>query len=269
MGRFSGSTILITGAGGGLGQALVRQFLAEGSRIIAHDRSEAMLQSLRDQNLDFTPLIADLRDVKTLRERVAAAVRDGVDVLVNNAAIAIARSFKSLSASRIDEEIDVNLRSVFHLTEPVVERMKAQKSGAIVTIGSVNALAHFGHPGYSAAKAGLLALTRALAVELGKYNIRANMICPGTIRTPAWNDRLAENPDILDEVGRWYPLKRVALPEEVARVVAFLASSEAAIVTGTVLNADCGLMAGMPPVTNAFAQGLTDRRRRPSPRHGL
>jgi NAD(P)-dependent dehydrogenase (short-subunit alcohol dehydrogenase family) len=254
MARFSGLTILITGAGGGLGQALVRQFLAEGARIIAHDRTDAMLQSLRDHHLDFTPLIADLRDVRTLREKVAAAVYDGVHVLINNAAIARARSYKSLTAALVDEEIDVNLRAIFHLTEPVVARMKVQQSGAIVTIGSVNALAHFGHPVYSAAKAGLMAMTRALAVELGKYNIRANMVCPGTIRTPAWNDRLAENPDILDEVGRFYPLKRVALPEEVARVVAFLASADAAIVTGAVLNADCGLMAGMPPVTNAFGR---------------
>jgi NAD(P)-dependent dehydrogenase (short-subunit alcohol dehydrogenase family) len=254
MARFSGLTILITGAGGGLGQALVRQFLAEGARIIAHDRTDAMLQSLRDHHLDFTPLIADLRDVRTLREKVAAAVYDGVHVLINNAAIARARSYKSLSAALVDEEIDVNLRAIFHLTEPVVARMKVQQSGTIVTIGSVNALAHFGHPVYSAAKAGLMAMTRALAVELGKYNIRANMVCPGTIRTPAWNDRLAENPDILDDVGRFYPLRRVAFPEEVARVVAFLASADAAIVTGAVLNADCGLMAGMPPVTNAFGR---------------
>jgi NAD(P)-dependent dehydrogenase (short-subunit alcohol dehydrogenase family) len=254
MGRFSGSKVLITGAGGGLGQALVRQFLTDGAHIIAHDRTEAMLQTLTDQHLEFTPLVAEMRDIKSLRQKVAAVVQGGVDVLINNAAIAIARSYKSLTEALIDEEIDVNLRAIFHLTEPVVERMKAQQSGTIVTIGSVNALAHFGHPVYSASKAGLGAMTRALAVELGKYGIRANMVCPGTIRTPAWNDRLAENPGILEEVGKWYPLRRVALPEEVARVVAFLASSDAAIVTGAIVNADCGLMAGMPPVTNAFAR---------------
>jgi NAD(P)-dependent dehydrogenase (short-subunit alcohol dehydrogenase family) len=254
MGRFSGSNVLITGAGGGLGRALVRQFIGEGARIIAHDRSEAMLQPLRDEAIAFTPFVADLRDPAGLRDKIAAVIPIGIDVLINNAAIAIARSHKSLTAALIDEELDVNLRATYHLTDAIAATMKVRQSGAIVTIGSVNALAHFGHPVYSAAKAGLIALTRALAVEYGRYGIRANMVCPGTIRTPAWNDRLAQNPRILDEVGAWYPLRRVALPEEVARVVAFLASADAAIITGAVLNADCGLTAGMPPVTNAFAQ---------------
>jgi NAD(P)-dependent dehydrogenase (short-subunit alcohol dehydrogenase family) len=254
MGRFTGSNVLITGAGGGLGRALVRQFSGEGARIIAHDRSDTMLQPLRDAALAFTPWVVDLRDIASLPDKIAEVAPIGVDILINNAAIATARSYKSLTAALIDEEIDVNLRATYHLTHAIVATMKARQSGAIVTIGSVNALAHFGHPVYSAAKAGLIAMTRALAVEYGRFGIRANMVCPGTIRTPAWNDRLVHNPRVLDEVGAWYPLRRVALPEEVARVVAFLASADAAIITGVALSADCGLTAGMPPVTNAFAQ---------------
>jgi NAD(P)-dependent dehydrogenase (short-subunit alcohol dehydrogenase family) len=122
--------------------------------------------------------------------------------------------------------------------------MKARRSGVIVNVGSVNGLMALGDPAYSAAKAGLISLTRAIALECGRYNIRANIVCPGTVRTPIWDDRASRNPEILAQLGRWYPLGRIVEPIEVMHAVAFLASDAASAITGAVLPVDCGLTAG-------------------------
>ena len=94
----------------------------------------------------------------------------------------------------------------------------------------MNGLAVFGNPAYSAAKAALISFTRSMAVEYGAFNIRANIVCPGTVRTPAWSRRVARRPEIFDGLKKWYPLGRVAEPLDVARVIAFLASDDAAFV---------------------------------------
>ena len=122
--------------------------------------------------------------------------------------------------------------------------MKARRSGVIVNIGSVNGLSTYGDPAYSAAKAGMISMTKALAMEYGRFGIRANIICPGTVRTPIWEHRVARNPEILTELGKWYPLGRVVDPIDIARAVGFLASDAAAAITGVVLPVDCGLSAG-------------------------
>jgi NAD(P)-dependent dehydrogenase (short-subunit alcohol dehydrogenase family) len=122
--------------------------------------------------------------------------------------------------------------------------MRARQSGVIVNIGSVNGLTHLGDAAYSAGKAGLISLTRALALEYGRYNIRANIVCPGTVRTPIWDERTSRNPDVLSRLTRWYPLRRIVEPIEVMRAVAFLASDAASAITGVVLPVDCGLTAG-------------------------
>ncbi len=105
-------------------------------------------------------------------------------------------------------------------------------------------LAALGDAAYSAGKAGLISLTRSLAQEFGRYNIRANIVCPGTVRTPIWDERASRNPEVLRELVRWYPLGRIVEPIEIAHAVAFLASDAASAITGAVLAVDCGLTAG-------------------------
>ena len=122
--------------------------------------------------------------------------------------------------------------------------MVARRSGAIVNVGSVNALHALGDPAYSAAKAGMIAMTKAIAMEYGRYGVRANIVLPGTVRTPLWEQRAAKDPKVLETLQRWYPLGRIVEPAEVARVIVFLASDAASAVTGTVLPVDCGLSAG-------------------------
>jgi NAD(P)-dependent dehydrogenase (short-subunit alcohol dehydrogenase family) len=122
--------------------------------------------------------------------------------------------------------------------------MKARRGGVIVNIGSVNALSALGDPAYSAAKAGMISLTQALAMEYGRYGVRVNIVCPGTVSTPVWTERVARNPAILEQLRKWYPLGRVVEPGDVANAVGFLASDAAAAITGVVLPVDCGLTAG-------------------------
>lgn len=114
---------------------------------------------------------------------------------------------------------------------------------------------HFGNPAYAAAKAGINAFVRALAVEYGAYGLRANTVCPGSIRTAAWDHRIAKDPAVLDKLRRLYPLGRIVDVAEVAEAVAFLASSRASGITGTVLPVDAGLMAGCRPFIDDILGG--------------
>ncbi|WP_429944509.1 SDR family oxidoreductase, partial [Brucella abortus] len=119
--------------------------------------------------------------------------------------------------------------------------------GAFVFVSSVNSLQHFGNPAYAAAKAGINAFARGIAVEFGQRGVRANVVCPGSIRTPAWDHRIAQDPSVLDRLQRLYPLGRIVNVGEVAEAVAFLASERASGITGAVLPVDAGLTAGCRP----------------------
>jgi meso-butanediol dehydrogenase / (S,S)-butanediol dehydrogenase / diacetyl reductase len=139
----------------------------------------------------------------------------------------------------------VVLKSVFVCSRAVLPRMLDQRRGVIVNISSVNALTGLGEEAYSAAKAGVVSLTQNIAVRYGQQGVRANVICPGTIRTPIWRERLKNTPDVFERLAHWYPLGRVGEPEDIAGAALFLASDEAAFITGAVLTIDGGLTAGM------------------------
>jgi NAD(P)-dependent dehydrogenase (short-subunit alcohol dehydrogenase family) len=142
------------------------------------------------------------------------------------------------------DDVNANLNGAFNCSHAVLPAMKERRAGVIVNIGSVNGLGALGDAAYSAGKAGMISLTRSLAVEFGRYGVRANIVCPGTVRTPIWDKRASRNPEVLDELQRWYPLRRIVEPIEVMRAVAFLASDAASAITGVVLPVDCGLSAG-------------------------
>ena len=164
-------------------------------------------------------------------------------MLVGNAGFTRAETMAHVDASAWEREIAINLTGTYNVVAPVLAQMRAG-GGAIVLVASVNGLGHYGNPAYSAAKAGMLAYARAIAVEHGRDNIRANCVCPGSVRTPAWDHRLAANPALLGEVSKHYPLGRLVTPEEVANAVLFLASPLSAGITGTALVVDVGLTAG-------------------------
>jgi NAD(P)-dependent dehydrogenase (short-subunit alcohol dehydrogenase family) len=247
MSDFADAVVVITGAAGGIGRALCRRFSSDGAMVVAVDREAAALAALvAELGPRHSAVVADVTDAVATQQSLSAAVRalGKVDVLVNNAGAAFAGSLAELDRETWRREIAINLDGAYHCVEAVRPIMIAQRAGAIVNIGSVNGLLALGHPAYSAAKAGLISYTKALAIELGRHGIRANIVCPGTVRTPAWDGRAQANPEIFAQLRKWYPLDRIATPEDVAEAAAFLASARAAAITGIVMPVDCGLTAG-------------------------
>lgn len=249
MSGFAGKTVYITGAAGGIGQVLCRAFGEKGATIGAIDQLESVqdfAEDLRSEGIAAAAAVADIGNADqvtgamgTLRDHVGAA-----HVLVNNAGVSGASNLESTTDAIWQADINANLNGAYHCTARVLEDMKQARAGAIVTIGSVNGLSTYGDPAYSAAKAGLISYTKGVAMEYGRFGIRANIICPGTVRTPIWDHRVEKNPEIFENLLKWYPLRRVADPADIANAALFLASDQAAAITGAVLPVDCGLTAG-------------------------
>ncbi|WP_321883277.1 SDR family oxidoreductase [Paraburkholderia bannensis] len=240
--------VLVTGACGGIGRALCKRFVDAGDTVLALDREAAAVQQLADefgaQRLE--ALAADVSDAAAVADAVARAVaaRGPVDVAVANAGAALGTSLARTDAASWQHDVDLNLNGTYYTVEAVRASMIERRSGVLVLIGSVNGLSALGHPAYSAAKAGLVSYTKALAMELGPHGIRANIVCPGTVKTPAWHARVAQHPQIFEELKKWYPLGDVATPDDIADAVQFLASPQARVITGVALPVDAGLMAG-------------------------
>ena len=238
----AGRRVLITGAAGGIGAALLSTFRDAGARLIACDRAGPALDALDAE----IRLAFDLGDPAGIDTAIASLrARDAVpDVIVNNAGFTREETLRGSDADRAQRELDVNLGGTMRFTAGLLPGMAARGGGAIVFVASVNALLHVGNPAYSAAKAGMLAWCRAIAVEYGRAGIRANAVCPGSVRTPAWDHRLEKEPELIGRVARFYPLGRLAEPREIATAVLFLASPLAGAITGAALPVDCGLSAG-------------------------
>ncbi len=245
----AGDVVMITGAAGGIGQELARQFGERGAAVAALDKKDevkAFAAELAKKGIKVHAETADIGDadqvakaVGCFREKLGA-----ISVLVNNAGFSARATLESTTPETWRSDINGNLNGAFNCAHAVLPGMKAVKAGAIVNISSVNGLMALGDPAYSAAKAGMINFTKALAMEYGRFNIRANAICPGTVRTPIWDHRIKRSPEILAELERWYPLRRIVEPDEVAKVALFLASHDASAITGAVLPVDCGLNAG-------------------------
>ena len=249
--------VLVTGACGGIGSVLCKRFVEEGDTVLALDIDGAALDRLAKQlgETQVTPLAVDLGDAAAVQQAVAAAVakRGPVDVLVGNAGAAEGLTLATTDAASWQRDIHLNLNGTYNTVEAVRASMIEREQGALVLIGSVNGMAALGHPAYSAAKAGLISYTKALALELGRYGIRANIVCPGTVKTQAWQARVDKNPQVFEDLKKWYPLRDFATPDDIADAVLFLASPMARVITGVALPVDGGLMAG----NRLMAQELT------------
>mgnify|MGYP001072076549 CR=1 FL=1 len=242
---FAGQSVAITGAAGGIGQWLCRFFGEEGARIVALDRSDkviALAETLGRDGIAVVPFVLELTDTPAVEAAFAAA--GDVHVLINNAGISRHPTIAVTDPAGWQADLAANLNAAFTCAHAVLPQMVTRRAGNIVNVGSVNGLSALGDPAYSAAKAGMISLTRSLAQEYGRYGIRANIVLPGTVRTPIWDERQAKDPNVLKTLERWYPLGRIVEPYEVARVIAFLASDLASAVTGAAIPVDCGLTAG-------------------------
>jgi NAD(P)-dependent dehydrogenase (short-subunit alcohol dehydrogenase family) len=237
-----GKKVVITGAGGGIGRPLVQTFLEAGAMVVACDRSPDLIADLDVAHKAYFEL-TDPATIKAAAADIISAVGTP-DVLVSNAGFTRGDYFELVTDDLWRQDIEVNLMGVRNFAEPIISAMIANGGGTQVFIATVNGLAHFGHPAYSAAKAGLLAYMRAIAVEHGRRGIRANAVCPGSVRTPAWDHRIVEQPDLIERANRYYPLQRLVTPKEVANAALFLASPLSSGITGTALPVDAGLTAG-------------------------
>lgn len=246
---FANKVVAITGAAGGIGQALCRHFGAEGATIAALDRLPAVVDfaaTLAEEGITAEAAVVEISDADAVAAAFANLEKSlgPIDVLVNNAGFSQQPTLERTTPDSWKADVDGNLNGTYYCSQAVLPSMKERRAGAIVNIGSVNGLSTYGDPAYSAAKAGMISMTKAMAMEYGRFGIRTNIVCPGTVRTPIWEHRIAKSPEILTDLGKWYPLGRVADPIDIARAVGFLASDAAAAITGVVLPVDCGLSAG-------------------------
>ena len=244
---FSNRTVLITGAAGGIGQALCRYFGAQGAAIAALDQKDTVLSWAEELNKTGVRAAAAVADIGAV-DQVEAAVEQlraelgPMTIIINNAGFSTRGTLEETTPESWHHDINGNLNGAYNCTAAVLADLKAHGRGAIVNIGSVNGLSSLGDPAYSAAKAALISYTKALAMEYGRFGIRANMVAPGTVRTPIWEKRIKT--DTFETLFKWYPLGRVAEPIDIAKAVAFLAADDAAAISGVVLPVDCGLSAG-------------------------
>lgn len=263
MSRYQGKTVLITGAGRGIGRATALRLAEEGAAVAVVDRDAApahdVAKAIGEMGRPAVALEADVAAAGAPKSLLEAAEKalGPLSIVVNNAAVAGPESFAASDEATFDAELAVTLRAAWTMTRVVLPGMVERGRGAIVNIASVNALMCFGNPAYSTAKAGLLALTRQIATEYGPFGIRCNAVSPGTVRTdnPSWTRRIEADPDIFKKLKRWYPVGRVGRPDDIAAAVAYLAADEAAFVNGANLVVDGGLTAGMAPMVADLMPG--------------
>lgn len=248
--RLQGKVALVTGSGQGIGRAIAVRLAQDGARVVVEDRSdnaaaEQTLAAVRQVGSSGCVIAGDIGDAQidrgVIEQSVAAMGR--VDILVNNAGIEKRAPFDEVTAADYDAVLDVNLRGAFFITQAFVRHVRERgDGGVVVNVSSVHEELPFPHfASYAASKGGLKMLMRDLAIELAPLGIRVNNIAPGAVQTPI-NAALMAQPEKLKALLANIPLKRLGTPEDVAHAAAFLASDEAAYVTGTTLFVDGGLL---------------------------
>jgi len=240
MGRLQGRKAIVTGAASGIGRASAALFAAEGASVLAVDRPGTNL-AFSDVAIETLGVdLADDASPKTVVDRAIAAF-GGIDILFNNAGTASNALAAQMTDEQWDHTQDVNLRAVFRLSREAIPHVIASSAGRIVCTASVMANGtDYGLAAYCASKAGVIGLTRTLALELGKHGVTANAILPGAIRT-GMTQASFENPDVAAVWAKKSVLRRLGEPIDVARLALFLASEDSGFVTGQAIAADGGM----------------------------
>ncbi|UCC73160.1 MAG: SDR family oxidoreductase [Gemmatimonadota bacterium] len=245
MNGLSGKRVLITGGASGIGAATAERFLAEGAKVAVLDRDQLGCERIKKHLPQLAGVIrADVSDAREVARAFAELdeILGGLDILINNAGISIRHDFFDITPHEWRRVMDVNLNGVFYVAQQAAQRMAAGDGGVIINTGSTNAIVgHRYYADYNASKAGVVELTRSMALELAP-KVRVNVVCPGYIMTPM--QEAEYTPEMIEEVNNKIPLRRHGRPEEVAALFAFLASDEAAYITGQTYVIDGGEIAG-------------------------
>jgi NAD(P)-dependent dehydrogenase (short-subunit alcohol dehydrogenase family) len=249
--RFEGKNVIVTGAGQGIGRAIVERFAAEGADVLLigrrNDPLEKAVREIESVGGRAIAHPADVSDPDQVRTAVAAAMaRWGrIDVLVNNAGLAEEAPFLEVDVASWDRVLGTNLRGAFLIAQAVAREQVSTGGGSIVHITSIDASGGDGpYASYNASKAGLLGLNRTMAFELAPHGIRVNCVSPGFTHTEMTES--AVPPEMMDYLVNRFdrvPMRRLVKPEEIAAACAFLASDDASAITGIDLTVDCGLTA--------------------------
>ncbi len=250
--RFENKHVLITGAARGIGFEIALQFATEGAAVSILDYDTANLDGAGTELKKITssvfPYLVDVSNLSAVNEVVAKAESiQPIDILINNAGIAAETPFLTIDAKEWKQILDINLTGMFYVSQAVCKCMAVRKKGVVVNMASKNGLdGEFGYAHYNASKGGVIMLTKTMALELAHFGIRVNAVCPGYIQTPMSME--IDPPEFTANfVQQYIPLNRPGKVEEIAPIFLFLASEESSFITGQVIIADGGQLAGQKP----------------------
>ncbi len=240
-------TALITGASRGIGRAIALELGKQGANIVVNyagskERADQVVEELKDMGVRAISVQADVADEKSVKSLVKTSLEEfgSIDVLVNNAGITKDNLLMRMKESEFTDVIDTNLKGTFLCTKAVTRLMMKQRSGSIINVASIVGVS--GNPGqanYVAAKAGVIGLTKSVALELATRNIRVNAVAPGFIKTDMTDQLTKEQKE---NTLKMIPLEMLGEPEDVAKVVRFLASEDAKYLTGQTIHVDGGMV---------------------------
>jgi len=240
-----GKTVLVTGGGGAIGSAICRRFAEEGAKLLVADRAKHSAEAIAAE-VKGRALVFDIADYAAANKAIGDT---GVDILVNNAGWDRFQNFVDMQPEDWDTLIAINLRGPLNMHRLIVPQMLARGRGRIVNISSDAArVGSSGEAVYSACKGGIISFSKTLAREVARKGITVNVVCPGPTDTPILRGFLGEGEagqKVYDALVRAIPMKRVGQPDDIPGIVAFLASDDAAFITGQVISVSGGLtMAG-------------------------